>query len=104
MKVIDLKQIKEDCVEEIAETLYKEVDTNALDNAIDNTIDTLGEDVYIGNMRYRFCQVLEKLNKEQYDKEWLNILYGMAEDVYYEISESEYQWCKKFGIEFQGKN
>ena len=104
MKVIDLKQIKEDCVEEIADILYKEVDSDILERTIDEEIDTLGEDVYIGNMRYRFCQVLEKLNKEQYDKEWLNILYGMAEDVYYEISESEYQWCKKFGIEFQGKN
>lgn len=103
MKVIDLKQIKEDCIEEIAEILYKEVDTNALDNAIDNTIDTLGEDVYIGNMRYRFCLVLEKLDKEKYDEEWLNILYDIAEDVYYEITDNV-QSYKKFGIEFIGKN
>ncbi len=59
MKVIDLKQIKEDCVNEIAEALYYEVNSNALETAIDNIIDTLGEDVYIDNMRYRFCQVLE---------------------------------------------
>ena len=104
MKVIDLKQIKEDCVEEIADTLYKEVDSDILERTIDEEIDTLGEDVCIGNIRYRFCQVLEKLNKEQYDEEWNRILYDIAEDVYYEISESEYQWCKKFGIEFQGKN
>ena len=103
MKVIDLKQTKEDCVEEITEILYKEVDTNALDNAIDNTIDTLGEDVYIGNMRYRFCQVLEKLNKEKYDEEWNRILYDIAEDVYYEITDNV-QSYKKFGIEFIGKN
>ena len=103
MKVIDLKQVKEDCVEEIADILYKEVDTNALDNAIDNTIDTLGEDVYIGNMRYSFCHVLEKLNKEQYDKEWNKILYDIAEDVYYEITDNV-QSYKKFGIEFIGKN
>ena len=103
MKVIDLKQIKEDCVEEIADILYKEVDSDILERTIDEEIDTLGEDVYIGNMRYRFCQVLEKLNKEQYDKEWLNILYGMAEDVYYEITDNV-QSYKKFGIEFIGKN
>lgn len=103
MKVIDLKQIKEDCIEEIAEILYKEVDTNALDNAIDNTIDTLGEDVYIGNTCYRFCLVLEKLDKEKYDEEWNRILYDIAEDVYYEITDSV-QSYKKFGIEFIGKN
>lgn len=103
MKIIDLKQIKEDCVNEIAEALYYEVGSNALETAIDNIIDTLGEDVYIDNMHYRFCQVLEKLNKEQYDKEWLNILYDIAEDVYYEIADS-IQSYKKFGIEFVGKN
>lgn len=103
MKVIDLKQIKEDCVNEIAETLYYEVASNALETAIDNTIDTLGEDVCIGNMRYRFCLVLEKLDKEKYDEEWLNILYDIAEDVYYEITDSV-QSYKKFGIEFIGKN
>lgn len=103
MKVIDLKQIKEDCVEEIADILYKEVNSDILERTIDEEIDTLGEDVYIDNMHYRFCQVLEKLNKEQYDKEWLNILYGMAEDVYYEITDNV-QSYKKFGIEFIGKN
>lgn len=103
MKVIDLKQIKEDCIEEIADILYKEVDSYILERTIDEEIDTLGEDVCVGNIHYRFCQVLEKLNKEQYDKEWLNILYGMAEDVYYEITDSV-QSYKKFGIEFIGKN
>lgn len=103
MKVIDLRQIKEDCVEEIAETLYKEVDSDILERTIDEEIDTLGEDVYIGNMRYRFCQVFEKLNKEQYDKEWNRILYDIAEDVYYEITDNV-QSYKKFGIEFIGKN
>ena len=103
MKVIDLKQTKEDCVDEIAETLYKEVDSDILERTIDNTIDTLGEDVYIGNMRYRFCLVLEKLDKEKYDEEWNRILYDIAEDVYYEITDSV-QSYKKFGIEFIGKN
>lgn len=103
MIVIDLKQVKEDCIEEIADILYKEVDSNILERTIDEEIDTLGEDIYIGNMHYRFCQVLEKLNKEQYDKEWLNILYEMAEDVYYEITDNVQNY-KKFGIEFVGKN
>ena len=103
MKVIDLKQTKEDCVDEIAETLYKEVDSDILERTIDEEIDTLGEDVCIDNMRYRFCQVLEKLNKEQYDKEWNKILYDIAEDVYYEITDNV-QSYKKFGIEFIGKN
>ena len=97
------QQIKEDCVEEIAETLYKEVDTNALDNAIDNIIDTLGEGVCVGNLFYRYSTVLEKLNKEKYDEEWNRILYDIAEDVYYEITDNV-QSYKKFGIEFIGKN
>lgn len=103
MKVIDLKQVKEDCVEEIADTLYKEVDSYALERAIDEEIDTLGEDVCIGNTYYRFCLVLEKLDKEKYDEEWNRILYDIAEDVYYEITDN-IQSYKKFGIEFIGKN
>lgn len=103
MKVIDLKQIKEDCVEEIADILYKEVDSDILERTIDEEIDTLGEDVCIGNIRYRFCMVLEKLDKEKYDEEWNRVLYDIAEDVYYEITDSV-QSYKKFGIEFIGKN
>ena len=103
MKVIDLKQIKEDCVEEIADILYKEVDSDILERTIDEEIDTLGEDVCIDNIRYRFCMVLEKLDKEKYDEEWNRILYDIAEDVYYEITDNV-QSYKKFGIEFIGKN
>ena len=103
MKVIDLKQIKEDCVEEIADILYKEVDSDILERTIDEDIDTLGDDVFVGNIRYRFCLVLEKLDKEKYDEEWNRILYDIAEDVYYEITDSV-QSYKKFGIEFIGKN
>ena len=103
MKVIDLKQTKEDCVEEIADILYKEVDSDILERTIDEEIDTLGDDVFVDNIRYRFCLVLEKLDKEKYDEEWNRILYDIAEDVYYEITDSV-QSYKKFGIEFIGKN
>lgn len=103
MKVIDLKQIKEDCVEEIAEIFYKEVDSYILERTIDEEIDTLGDDVFVGNLFYRYSTVLEKLNKEKYDEEWIRILYDIAEDVYYEITDSV-QSYKKFGIEFIGKN
>ena len=41
--------------------------------------------------------------KEKYDEEWNRILYDIAEDVYYEITDSV-QSYKKFGIEFIGKN
>lgn len=103
MKVIDLKQIKKDCVEEIADILYKEVDSDILERTIDEEIDTLGDDVFVGNLFYRYSTVLEKLNKEKYDEEWNRILYDIAEDVYYEITDSV-QSYKKFGIEFIGKN
>lgn len=103
MKVIDLKQIKEDCVEEIADILYKEVDSDILERTIDEEIDTLGDDVCVGNLFYRYSTVLEKLNKEKYDEEWNRILYDIAEDVYYEITDNV-QSYKKFGIEFIGKN
>ena len=103
MKIIDLKQIKEDCVEEIADILYKEVDSDILERTIDEEIDTLGDDVFVGNLFYRYSTVLEKLNKEKYDEEWNRMLYDIAEDIYYEIIDSVQSYTK-FGIEFIGKN